>query len=83
MSGQLTLPEGVDELETYRRMRVARRFDECVLALRTSNVIEGPAHPAIGQEAVAVGVRAHLRPDEKITSTHLSRDIGTSLWADS
>jgi len=82
MSDQLTLPEGVDELEIYRRMRVARRFDERVLALRTSNVIEGPTHPAIGQEAVAVGVCAHLRPDEKITSTHRGHAHTISKGAD-
>jgi len=82
MSDRPTLPEGVDELEIYRRMRVARRFDERVLALRTSNVIEGPTHPAIGQEAVAVGVCAHLRTDEKITSTHRGHAHTISKGAD-
>ena len=60
----------LDEIELYRRMLLARRFDERVLDLRIADVIEGVVHPAFGQEAVAVGACAPLRPSDRITSTH-------------
>jgi pyruvate dehydrogenase E1 component alpha subunit len=67
---EVTLPEGVDELEIHRRMVLARRFDERVVEMRLAGRLEGVVHPAFGQEAVAVGACAHLRPGDKITSTH-------------
>jgi acetoin:2,6-dichlorophenolindophenol oxidoreductase subunit alpha len=67
---EITLPEGVDELEIHRRMVLARRFDERVVALRLAGRLDGVVHPAFGQEAVAVGACAHLRTSDRITSTH-------------
>ncbi len=54
----------------YRAIRLIRRFEEQALDLVKSGVIVGGIHPYIGQEAVAVGVCAALRPDDQITSTH-------------
>ncbi|QMU80235.1 thiamine pyrophosphate-dependent dehydrogenase E1 component subunit alpha [Streptacidiphilus sp. PB12-B1b] len=51
-------------------LRLIRGFEERALALVRSGVIVGGIHPYIGQEAVAVGVCAALRPQDRITSTH-------------
>ena len=51
-------------------LRLIRGFEERALALVKSGVIVGGIHPYIGQEAVAVGVCAALRPADRITSTH-------------
>ncbi|MGW6918850.1 thiamine pyrophosphate-dependent dehydrogenase E1 component subunit alpha [Kitasatospora sp. NPDC054939] len=54
----------------YRMLRLIRGFEELALGLVRSGVITGGIHPYIGQEAVAVGVCAALRPQDRITSTH-------------
>jgi TPP-dependent pyruvate/acetoin dehydrogenase alpha subunit len=59
-----------DLIELYRRMRLIRAFDALLPELYTAGVMRGSAHSAIGQEAVAVGACAALRPDDYITSTH-------------
>jgi len=51
-------------------LRLIRGFEELALTLVKSGVIVGGTHPYIGQEAVAVGVCAALRPQDRITSTH-------------
>src|SRR5947207_7481627 len=57
-------------VEMLRRMVLIRRFDELALELRLAGRIHGVVHPYIGQEAIAVGVCANLRPTDRITSTH-------------
>jgi acetoin:2,6-dichlorophenolindophenol oxidoreductase subunit alpha len=59
-----------DPAELYRSMRLIRSFEECALGLVKSGEIVGGIHPYIGEEAVAVGVCAALRPADQITSTH-------------
>src|SRR5580658_3039021 len=59
-----------DPAELYRSMRLIRSFEECALGLVKSGEIVGGIHPYIGEEAVAVGVCAALRPADLITSTH-------------
>ncbi|MCX5214926.1 thiamine pyrophosphate-dependent dehydrogenase E1 component subunit alpha [Kitasatospora sp. NBC_00240] len=54
----------------YRMLRLIRGFEQLALGLVKSGVITGGIHPYIGQEAVAVGVCAALRPQDRITSTH-------------
>jgi pyruvate dehydrogenase E1 component alpha subunit len=56
--------------EFYRTIRTIRRFEERVVELVNANEIAGVTHEYIGQEAVAAGVCAGLRPDDIITSTH-------------
>jgi acetoin:2,6-dichlorophenolindophenol oxidoreductase subunit alpha len=56
--------------ERYRAMRLIRRFEEVALELVGTGEIVGGIHPYIGQEAVAVGACAALRPADVITSTH-------------
>lgn len=56
--------------EMFRQMVLIRRFEELVLEHRLANRIYGVVHPYIGEEAIAVGVCAALRPDDRIVSTH-------------
>jgi TPP-dependent pyruvate/acetoin dehydrogenase alpha subunit len=51
-------------------MRLIREFEEHCLEMALTGTIVGGIHPYIGQEAVAVGVSAHLKTDDVITSTH-------------
>ena len=59
-----------DRLDLYRTMRTIRRFEERVVDLVNANEIAGVTHEYVGQEAVATGVCAALRPADVITSTH-------------
>src|SRR5438045_4897563 len=56
--------------DLYRTMRTIRRFEERVVDLVNANEIAGVTHEYVGQEAVATGVCAALRPADVITSTH-------------
>lgn len=53
-----------------RQMLLIRRFEEKLDDLFSSGVIKGTSHLYAGQEAVAVGVCAALKPDDLMTSTH-------------
>jgi TPP-dependent pyruvate/acetoin dehydrogenase alpha subunit len=57
-------------LELYRRMVRIRQFEETSTELYEKGELPGFLHSSVGQEAVPVGVLAHLRPDDYITSTH-------------
>jgi pyruvate dehydrogenase E1 component alpha subunit len=54
----------------YRMMRLIRRFEETVNDLYMQGRIPSTLHLYIGQEAVATGVCAGLRPDDYMFSTH-------------
>ena len=56
--------------DLHRTMLLIRRFEERIVDLVNANEIAGVTHEYVGQEAVAVGVCAALRPDDVITSTH-------------
>ncbi len=57
-------------LEWLYRMHLIRAFEETVEQLYAAGKMHGTMHLYIGQEAVAVGAIAALRPDDYITSTH-------------
>src|SRR5438874_262567 len=57
-------------LRLYRDMLLVRRFEEVVNELYLQGKIPSTLHLYIGQEAVAVGVCAALRPDDYVLSTH-------------
>ena len=57
-------------LRLYRDMVLVRRFEEVVNELYLQGHIPSTLHLYIGQEAVAVGVCAALRPDDYLLSTH-------------
>jgi pyruvate dehydrogenase E1 component alpha subunit len=57
-------------IEMYRTMWNIRAFEMKVVELYKHNLIRGSTHVYLGQEAIATGVCAALRPDDLITSTH-------------
>jgi len=54
----------------YSRMTLIREFEERVYRDFMAGKVIGAVHLYSGEEAVAVGVCAHLRNDDYITSTH-------------
>ena len=54
----------------YRRMLLIRRMEERLGDVVQSGELPGPVHLYIGQEAVAVGVCAHLTDADWIASNH-------------
>ncbi len=57
-------------LEWYRTMRTIREFEERLHKEFATGEIPGFVHLYAGEEAIATGVIAHLRPDDYIASTH-------------
>jgi TPP-dependent pyruvate/acetoin dehydrogenase alpha subunit len=57
-------------LQMYTGMLRVRLFEERVRELFAGGRIPGFLHTSVGQEAVAVGVCAALRPDDYVLSTH-------------
>ncbi|MFP7347229.1 thiamine pyrophosphate-dependent dehydrogenase E1 component subunit alpha [Bacillus safensis] len=54
----------------YEKMQEIRQFEDRVHALFTKGILPGFVHLYAGEEAVAVGVCAHLNEKDSITSTH-------------
>jgi TPP-dependent pyruvate/acetoin dehydrogenase alpha subunit len=69
-------------VDLFRRMLLIRAFDSTLPDLYTQGLVRGSAHAAIGQEAVAVGGCAALRPDDYITSTHRGHGHAIAKGAD-
>jgi pyruvate dehydrogenase E1 component alpha subunit len=57
-------------ISLYTKMLTIRRFEERAVREWGEGNIPGIIHSYIGQEAVAVGVCAHLRVDDRIVSNH-------------
>ena len=57
-------------LRLYRQMVVLRRFELTAQEHYRKGEMPGFIHLYVGEEAVAAGVCAHLRPTDWITSTH-------------
>jgi len=57
-------------INAYRRMKTIREFEERLHQEIATGEIAGFTHLYAGQEAVAVGVCAHLGPTDYIVSTH-------------
>lgn len=57
-------------LALYRQMAMIRRCEEQLAKSHQRGLIHGACHTYVGQEAVAVGVSAHLRRDDVVFSTH-------------
>ncbi|HZS94201.1 MAG TPA: thiamine pyrophosphate-dependent dehydrogenase E1 component subunit alpha [Chloroflexota bacterium] len=56
--------------ETYRLMLRIREFEDAAYQLFLQNLIHGTMHLGTGQEAIAAGVEAALRPDDYVLSTY-------------
>ncbi len=57
-------------LALYRTMLTIRRTEEELVKMYAAGKLYGGVHTYIGEEAVATGVCAHLRPDDTVFSTH-------------
>jgi pyruvate dehydrogenase E1 component alpha subunit len=64
-------------VDLLRRMLRIRRFEEQCVELYSATKIRGFMHLYIGEEAVAVGMTAPLRPDDAVVSTY--REHGHAL----
>jgi len=64
---QRTLEQALGWLRT---MLLIRRFEERAEQLTTRGKIPGGVHPAVGQEATAVGVAAALTPADTVSASH-------------
>jgi acetoin:2,6-dichlorophenolindophenol oxidoreductase subunit alpha len=59
-----------DLLALYEQMAVIRRTEEAAHDLFMAGLVKGTTHLAAGQEAVAVGASAALRPDDYVFATY-------------
>ncbi len=59
----------------YRTFYRIRRVEEEIARLYPSDKIKSPVHLAIGQEAIAVGVCAALRPEDIVFGTYRSHAL--------
>jgi 2-oxoisovalerate dehydrogenase E1 component len=51
-------------------LHIVREFENRVLDLKEADLVHGPAHTSVGQEAVAAAVAVALRRNDMIGSTH-------------
>src|SRR5713226_4540103 len=59
-----------ESLALYRQMLLIRRTEEQLVKAHQRGLIHGACHTYIGEEAIAVGVCAHLRAEDVVFSTH-------------
>ncbi|MCH8090024.1 MAG: hypothetical protein IH955_08450 [Chloroflexi bacterium] len=67
-----SLPDKETSLRLYKGMVTIREFEERARREADSGKPVGGIHSSVGQEAVAVGVCAHLRSDDYLLGTHRS-----------
>lgn len=57
-------------IDLYKRLLLARRFEERVVKLIVEGVVLGSVHLSIGEEAAAVGAISALKAEDYILPTH-------------
>jgi 2-oxoisovalerate dehydrogenase E1 component len=57
-------------VKLFRQMLEIRRTEEQLARSYQAGLIMGACHTYVGEEAIATGVCAHLRPDDAVFSTH-------------
>lgn len=68
-----------DPLARYERMVEIRQFEERVNALFATGSIHGTTHLCMGQEALAVGLAATIRPTDPVTATYRGHGVALAL----
>jgi TPP-dependent pyruvate/acetoin dehydrogenase alpha subunit len=58
------------KLDLYQRMLTIRRVEEAIADAYPKQEMKCPIHLSIGQEAVPVGICAHLTREDRVWSTH-------------
>jgi TPP-dependent pyruvate/acetoin dehydrogenase alpha subunit len=81
MSIQLSRRQAVqnDEVARYERMIEIREFEEQINGLFAAGAIRGTTHLCLGQEALAVGLAAELRPTDIVMATYRGHGIALAL----
>ena len=69
-------------LGMYRNIYATRRFELTCIEFYRQGLIRGYLHPYLGEEAVAAGACAALRPQDYIASTHRGHGHCISKGAD-
>jgi pyruvate dehydrogenase E1 component alpha subunit len=69
-------------LQLYRTMALIRAFEEAAGRAFHDGRIRGPVHQYVGQEAIAAGVCANLRPTDYIASYHRGHGHAIAKGAD-
>ena len=64
------MPQSEQLLALYRQMINIRYTEEQLARSHQMGLIHGACHTYVGEEAIATGVCAHLRPDDAVFSTH-------------
>ncbi len=65
-----------------KQMKRIRFVEQKLAKERESNVIKGPVHLGVGQEAIAVGISANLRKTDRVFGAHRSHSHVLALGAD-
>src|SRR6187431_2694844 len=63
-----TTKQGI--ISWYRAMQLIRQCEEQLARSHQRGLVHGACHTYVGQEAIAVGVCAHLQPEDVVFSTH-------------
>lgn len=74
---RLTLAES--PYEQLRRMYEIRAIEDCVSQLFREGLLAGTTHTCHGQEAVAVGIAAAMRPTDLVTCTYRGHGLALAL----
>ena len=69
-SEEATAISNAQLLALYRQMVQIRKTEEQLVRAHQAGLIPGACHTYVGEEAIAAGVCAHLRPDDTVLSTH-------------
>jgi TPP-dependent pyruvate/acetoin dehydrogenase alpha subunit len=69
-------------LGMYRNIYATRQFELACIEYYRQGLIRGYLHPYLGEEAIAAGACAALRPDDYIASTHRGHGHCISKGAD-
>lgn len=70
VAAKVSALDAAEALWLWRQMFLIRAFEERLLALKEENLVHGPVHASVGQEAVAAGVATALRPIDKVSGSH-------------
>jgi acetoin:2,6-dichlorophenolindophenol oxidoreductase subunit alpha len=65
-----TVADQATRLEMYRMMQEARLFEQRAQDLFLEGLVKGTSHLALGQEAIAAGFAAALRPEDLVFCTY-------------
>jgi TPP-dependent pyruvate/acetoin dehydrogenase alpha subunit len=71
-----------DRQERYRRMLEIRAFEDCIQRLFLEGHVDGTTHTCQGQEAVAVGIAAAVRPTDSVACTYRGHGHALALGLD-